>query len=216
METKTTEVVTVEQFRKMLQRHDWFYMYADQMASYNAGESNEKSLRALCAQNTEFAREYREYKAYVFRRHDVACDWRLCPRPSWLGEDEGLATWLLLEDPALVETLRRIDAFVQLMDEQTKGWKVLAPHWVLKRPMNAQEPLLAITAPLASAFVKFRLDAEAVLKIAPTSGQLYSLFDIARWKFAIRFGFGIEDTSPPRLTVGRSFNKFLILYNYGK
>jgi hypothetical protein len=61
-----TDQVTVEQYREMLKRHDWFYQYADDFRAWNAGHDNHIKLLKLAETSPEHSSLYLETTQKIY------------------------------------------------------------------------------------------------------------------------------------------------------
>jgi hypothetical protein len=60
--------MSLEEFKKLLEEHDWFYMMSDDNRVYRAGNTNEWKLKEFARANgDDFKRAYNE--AYAKRFH---------------------------------------------------------------------------------------------------------------------------------------------------
>lgn len=215
METNATVAVTLEQFRKLLQNHDWFYHYSDYSPSYKAGAQSEAHLKELCATNAVFAEEYRAYSAYVFRSHSRETDWRLCKRPEWAGEDTSLVLWELLQDPEVIATLKAVESFVSNVKGWTEQWKTKGPVWVLKRPEGFTEPLIAIPDSVAKGFTRCRDQLESILNRLPSADHLSLFLNIAQQLYLVHLTVNYYTRGCTHFSISAWPHVFYMVCNYG-
>lgn len=54
--------MTVEEFTKLLDAHDWYYMYSDDHSAYNKGRSESIAIMNIMRGNKELGKIYEEYR----------------------------------------------------------------------------------------------------------------------------------------------------------
>lgn len=55
--------MTLEEYKKELNKHDWYYHNSDSMKVFDQGEKNEIRLLKLAKDNAEFTQAFNEVKA---------------------------------------------------------------------------------------------------------------------------------------------------------
>lgn len=52
--------MTTEEYKKLLDNHDWYFMFSDSDRIVTAGQVNDDKLRALWKENPEFEKLYKQ------------------------------------------------------------------------------------------------------------------------------------------------------------
>lgn len=55
-----TKNMTTEEYKKLLDNHDWYFMFSDSDRIVTAGQVNDDKLRALWKENPEFEKLYKQ------------------------------------------------------------------------------------------------------------------------------------------------------------
>lgn len=55
--------MTLEEYKKELEKHDWYYYNSESMSVFTKGEDNEKQLLKLAKDNKEFTQAFYEVKS---------------------------------------------------------------------------------------------------------------------------------------------------------
>jgi hypothetical protein len=55
--------MTIEEYKKLLDKHDWYYYNSDSLKVFEKGESAEKNLLKLAKDNKEFTQAFFEAKS---------------------------------------------------------------------------------------------------------------------------------------------------------
>lgn len=61
------KIIKKSDYARMLEEHDWYYMFSDDSRAYNAGYKNALYIRELADGNEEFARMYQEKYNKVYQ-----------------------------------------------------------------------------------------------------------------------------------------------------
>ena len=61
-----TKQITIEEFYEMLEKHDWYYDFADDHRYWKAGKSSLEKIKALTIKDANFAKLYLDYSAWIF------------------------------------------------------------------------------------------------------------------------------------------------------
>lgn len=57
--------MSIEEYYKKLEQHDWFYNYSDDHRVWLRGVEQRKELQALCQENDVLTKMYGQYAVYM-------------------------------------------------------------------------------------------------------------------------------------------------------
>lgn len=58
--------MTKEEFKKLLDDHDWFFQMSDDLRVWGKGQIEQLEIEKLCKDNSEFDKMYKEYGMEMF------------------------------------------------------------------------------------------------------------------------------------------------------
>jgi hypothetical protein len=61
-----TKQITIEEFYDMLEKHDWYYDFADDHRYWKAGKASLEKIKILTQKDSIFARLYLDYSTWIF------------------------------------------------------------------------------------------------------------------------------------------------------
>jgi hypothetical protein len=68
MKINFSEEMSLSDFYEILDKHDWWYYFSDDMKVYNKGEVEEDKIKKFASKNPERLKLFLEYKSYMDSR----------------------------------------------------------------------------------------------------------------------------------------------------